>query len=260
MSLEQAQAHYGITHLSLVSTQLIRLLRQPELPTAFTQVKAILLGGGPLPASALVEALRRGWPVCPSYGLTEMASQVCTASPTAPPNRRLHAGLPLHYRQVRISDNGEIEVRGETLFLGYLEEGILQPHRTADGWFATGDLGTWSGDGDLLVTGRRDFMFISGGENIQPEEIERALCQQPEVLEAVVVPVTDAEFGERPVAFVRYRGEPVTPEALTKWLENILPRYKVPRTFLAWPDDLLDDHKRDRIRLTLEAQLLCTSS
>lgn len=126
-TIEHSQGFYGITHLSLVATQLIRLLRLPARPESFTQVKAILLGGGPLPASALVEALRRGWPVLPSYGLTEMASQVCTASPLAPPARRMNAGPVLRHRKLRINPAGEIEVSGETLFMGYLEQGGSGP-------------------------------------------------------------------------------------------------------------------------------------
>ncbi len=128
-TLEYSQGFYAITHMSMVATQLIRLLRLPDVPESFRQVKAILLGGGPIPASALVEAMRRGWPVLPSYGLTEMASQVCTASPLSPPAQRMNAGAPLRYRQVRISTEGEIEVRGETLFMGYLEQGVVVPHR-----------------------------------------------------------------------------------------------------------------------------------
>lgn len=254
-AIETSQSLYDITHLSLVATQLIRLLRVENLPASFAKVKAILLGGGPIPASALVEAMRRGWPVLPSYGLTEMASQVCTARPVAPPAQRMTAGPPLRYRQVRISPAGEIEVRGETLFLGYLEDGAVRPQRTADGWYATGDLGELDAHGNLVVKGRRDFMFISGGENIQPEEIERVLGQLPEIEEAVVVPVADPEFGERPVAFVRYRSAPVAEEALRHRLAQALPKYKIPKAFLAWPDDAEPGRKPDRVKLTLEAQL-----
>jgi O-succinylbenzoic acid--CoA ligase len=254
-TLEYSQGFYAITHLSMVPTQLIRLLRLPEMPASFGQVKAIVLGGGPIPASALVEALRRGWPVLSSYGLTEMASQVCTVSPLAPPAQRMNAGAPLRYRQVRISPEGEIEVRGETLFMGYLEQGAVVPHRTAEGWYATGDLGELDAQGQLTVKGRRDFMFISGGENIQPEEIERALGQIPEVEEAVVVPVTDAEFGERPVAFVRYRGAVPGDDKLRRRLGELLPKYKIPKAFLPWPEDGDPARKPDRIKLMLEAQL-----
>lgn len=255
-SLEYNQEHYAVTHLSLVATQLIRLLRLEPSPESFKQISVMLLGGGPIPASALVEALRRGWPVVPSYGLTEMASQVCAAHPLAPASQRMQAGPPLRYRQVRINAQGEIEVRGETLFLGYLEDGAIRPARNEEGWFNTGDLGELDASGQLVVKGRRDFMFISGGENIQPEEIERALEAFPEVEAALVVPVTDPEFGERPVAFLRFRGQPVADDQLKQRLSEVLPKYKIPRAFLAWPDEQGGAGvKPDRVQFTLEAQL-----
>ena len=257
--ITEAQELYSITHLSLVSTQLLRLLRLPRVPDSFAQVKAILLGGGPTPASALADALRRRWPIHGSYGMTEMASQVTTVSSLAPPGQRMHAGALLKHRQLRISESGEIQVRGDTLFLGYRSDGVLNPSRTDDGWFATGDMGELDSTGQLTVKGRRDFMFISGGENIQPEEIERTIEQIPAIESAVVVPVTDAEFGERPVAFVRFHGEVVSEDAMRDQLSRHLPKYKIPVRFFAWPEEIAPSGaKPDRIQLMLEAQLRMT--
>lgn len=251
-----AQEFYKVTHLSLVSTQLLRLLRLPQVAESFAQVKAILLGGGPTPASALAEALRRRWPVYGSYGLTEMSSQVCTVSPLAPPSQRMHAGTVLKHRQVRISAAGEIEVRGNTLFMGYWVEGALEAPRTDEGWFATGDLGELLSTGELVVKGRLDFMFISGGENIQPEEVERVLEQCEGVESALVVPVTDPEFGERPAAFVRYRDPAVSEAALREQLAQRIPKYKIPVRIFPWPEELAQaGGKPDRVQWAVEAQL-----
>jgi O-succinylbenzoic acid--CoA ligase len=98
-------------------------------------------------------------------------------------------------------------------------------------------------------------MFISGGENIQPEEVERALSELPEIEEALVVPVADPEFGERPVAYVRFRSATVPDEVVRERLALRLPKYKIPRAFLPWPDDVDSGRKPDRVQLTLEAQL-----
>lgn len=251
-----AQELYKVTHLSLVSTQLLRLLRLPQVAESFAQVKAILLGGGPTPASALAEALRRRWPVYGSYGLTEMASQVCTVSPLVPPSQRMHAGTVLKHRQLRISGSGEIEVRGNTLFMGYWVDGALEAPRTDDGWFATGDLGELLPTGELVVKGRRDFMFISGGENIQPEEIERMLEQCAGVESALVVPVTDPEFGERPAAFVRCREQTINEESLREQLAQQIPKYKIPVRIFPWPEELAQaGAKPDRVQWAVEAQL-----
>ena len=161
------------------------------------------MGGGPVPPSLVDEALARGLPLHTSYGLTEMASQVTTTPPGASLEELRTAGRVLPDREVSISERGEILVRGETLFAGYVEGEELDRPLDAEGWFHTGDLGELDEDGYLRVGGRVDNLFISGGENVQPEEIEEALCRLEGVDEAVVVPVPDEEFGARPVAFVR---------------------------------------------------------
>src|SRR5919202_5988265 len=116
--LGEAIAGLGATHVSLVSTQLSRLLREGA---ALGGLQAVLLGGGPIPSSLVDEALARGLPVHTSYGLTEMTSQVTTTPPGASLKELRTAGRVLPNREVSISDRGEILVRGETLFAGYVE-------------------------------------------------------------------------------------------------------------------------------------------
>ncbi|MCS6772175.1 MAG: o-succinylbenzoate--CoA ligase [Kiritimatiellae bacterium] len=255
-SLERAQERYGVTHLSLVPTHLYRLIHGPGVPDSFRNVKAILVGGAPLPASLLAEALRRRWPVYTTYGLTEMASQVCTMTPTSPPAKRMTSGRVLNHREIRIAEDGEILVRGATLFNGYVNDGQLDRARDADGWFATGDLGSIDADGYLTVLGRKDNMFISGGENIQPEEIEAILCSMPEIEEAAVAPRPDPEFGARPVAFIRWRGDSVPEADLRARLAAVLPKYKIPDAFHPWPSNGDSPWKLDRAELRTRAASL----
>lgn len=225
-----------ITHISLVPTQFYRMLRSPSGVRAMKAMKAILLGGGPLPASLLREAKQHRLPVYLSYGLTEMASQVTTSRSPEEAFLPNGAGYVLPYREVVISAAGEILVRGPTLFKGYVQAHNLHPARDAEGWFATGDKGEWDASGQLKVLGRLDNRFVSGGENIQPEEIEAVLTNIPGVLRAVVVPVPDAEFGERPVAFVELQpGKKIDPGALSRALRNFLPGIKIPIGYLEWP-------------------------
>ena len=216
------------THVSLVSTQLLRLLRE-DVP--LKGLRAALMGGGPMPEDLVDEALARGLPVHTSYGLTEMASQVTTTAPGAVPEELRTAGRVLPHREVSVSGEGEILVRGETLFAGYVEGEKTGCPSGAGGWFRTGDLGRLDGAGRLSVLGRRDNLFVSGGENVRPEEIEEALLRVPGVEEAIVVPVTDSEFGARPIAFVRLSegtGD------LARALEPVLPRFKIPKAFHEW--------------------------
>lgn len=224
------------THISLVLTQLVRLLKQPGLRKKMQTVKAILLGGSAFPTPVLRTALRLKLPVFTSYGSTEMSSQVTTLSLRENPEQIMSSGKPLKYREVNIANDGEILVKGETLFCGYVRGRDLNPARTANGWFRTGDLGEIDGSGCLLVLGRKDNLFVSGGENIQPEVIERTLNEMEQVEKAVIVPVQDDEFGKRPAAFVRLKkGVDLKPAAIQKWLEGKVPRFMIPPYFFDFP-------------------------
>ena len=249
--LGEAIVALGATHVSLVSTQLLRLLRgEADL----RELKAVLLGGGPIPAGLVDEAFARGLPIHTSYGLTEMASQVTATPPGVSPGELRTAGRVLPRREVSVSGEGEILVRGETLFAGYVEgEGVDRPLEDG-GWFRTGDLGALDAEGYLRVLGRVDNLFVSGGENVQPEEIEEALCRIEGVDEAVVVPIPDEEFGARPAAFVRTTGGATQPESLTRALGPSLPRYKIPVAFYPWEGT--GGMKPDRIELGKRARRL----
>ncbi len=226
-----------ITHLSLVATQLRRLLDRRLSQNAADRLKAVLVGGSFVPERMISEARHRGWPVCTTYGLTEMASQVTTTSACDSVSRLRTSGRLLNHRELRLAADGEILVRGRTLFKGCVRGSELINGRDSDGWFHTGDIGSLDADGYLSVVGRKDYMFISGGENIHPEEIETALCCLPDVEEAVVVPIPDYEFGSRPVAFVRsIKGAKLTRAEVLACLGKSLPRFKLPVRLYCWPD------------------------
>jgi len=229
-SLHALLRRYQCTHVSLVGTQLLRILNE-DLSDAPQSLKSVIVGGSSVAYSVLRAARVRGYPVSTTYGLTEMTSQVTTLPPDVPSKLLSSAGLLLPYRQLRISAEGEFQVKGETLFQGYVDVGRLHPSVDEDGWFSTGDLGHQDANGFLHVEGRKDNLFISGGENIVPEEIERALGTIEGVKRAVVVPVPDTVFGERPVAFVDGTDRW---EMLREALAKTLPRFKLP-VFRVWP-------------------------
>lgn len=233
---QESLNRYSITHLSLVPTQLYRLLREERTNEVRAELRAVLLGGASVPANLLEEGFARGLPLYTSYGLTEMASQVTATSSDTSREQRFTSGKVLAYRQLCISPAGEILVKGETLFKGYVDREALERPVDSDGWFTTGDLGKLDPDGYLTVRGRKDNMFISGGENIQPEEIEMALCEHAAVMQAVVVPVPDEEFGSRPVAFVQSRSARFHPQELIEFVGEKLARYKIPIAFYDWPE------------------------
>ncbi len=234
-NIAEAILKYQVTHVSLVPTQLYRLLSDEKNIKMIRNLKAILLGGGPIPDSLIRQSADCGLPLYATYGLTEMASQVATSRRLTKGNLSPQAHV-FKYRQVRISKENEILVKGKTLFNGYLKDSRVNLPLDQDGWFATGDWGSLNADGSLNVLGRKDNMFISGGENIQPEEIERHLCRIDDIIQAVVVPVSDEEFGARPVAFIQTKeGVRLSRNAILFSLREYLPSFKLPEQIYAWP-------------------------
>jgi hypothetical protein len=253
VSLSKTLLSRSVTHLSLVPTQLHRLLQTTKGKDALCQLKLILLGGASIPETLLDQSAQLGLNVQTTYGSTEMASQVATGK------SGFYQVLP--FREVRIAADNEVEVRGKSGFLGYLDgTGLHQPF-DENGWFKTGDIGLWcskdtKNQGDvesLKITGRKDSMFISGGENIHPEEIERILLQFGKTEQAIVVAVQDAEFGARPVAFLKI-GENFSESKLQKFLGKRLAKFKVPDLFLALPELVESEIKHNRVELSKFAQ------
>lgn len=251
LTLRERLEQQAISHLSLVPTQLWRLLQAGFTPK-HTQLRELLLGGAAIPAPLVAQMTAIGLTPKVSYGLSEMASQVCTGIPTAPGV----VGRPLPGREVRVVD-GEIQLRGETLFCGYLSHGVVDPALNDEGWFATRDKGHFTPEGALVVEGRLDNGFISGGENIQPEAIEQRLVDHPSVAQALVVPVPHPEWGERPVAFIDWHGEAVADQALSAWVREALPGFMVPDAWLAWPPGVGFKPSRQQFAEQARAQLGC---
>jgi O-succinylbenzoic acid--CoA ligase len=207
----------GVTVISVVATQLARLL---EAEVDLLPLRAVLVGGGPVPAEVLEEAIGRGATVVQTYGLTETASQVTTLSPADAERRIGSAGRPLLTTHLRIQD-GEILVQGPTVAPGVADE---------DGWLHSGDLGRIDEDGFLYVTGRRGEMIVSGGENVLPTEVEEVLLRHPGVADAAVVGRADPEWQEAVTAVVVLRADAeVSADDLRTHCGSELAGFKVPK-------------------------------
>ncbi len=227
-SLGQSLQNFPLTHLSLVPTQLYRLLASQKSCSLLRKLKAVLLGGSAAPKSLIECALREGIPLYLSYGSTEMSSQIAT-TPAPITAIRQNSGQLLHYRELSVAEDGELLVKGPCLFQGYLRDGIIQPQADSEGWFHTSDIGTVAEDKSVTILGRKDNMFISGGENIHPEEIERALMMIEGILEALVVPVSDDEYGQRPVAFIQsVEAEKPDEQTIIEAMQGMVGKLKTP--------------------------------
>jgi len=247
----------NFTHLSMVSTQLYRAFNNPLVCKKLQQLKAILLGGSAIPKALISDSLKHRLPVFTSYGSTEMGSQITTThQPT--PSELETAGHILPYRELKISEEGEICVKGKTLFQGIFRNGNFEKMADAEGWYHTHDLGRLDAENRLIVLGRKDNQFISGGENIQPEEIEEALKNCPSVVEALVVPMPHDEFGERPLAFISLEENAIIDEKqLKEDLRQKIAGYKIPDRILPMPESLFGKGiKPDRKKAKALAQTL----
>ncbi|MBU2912181.1 o-succinylbenzoate--CoA ligase [Vibrio splendidus] len=213
------------SHASLVATQLHRLLKSKQALT----LTHVLLGGSHIPEALGLEAQQMGIETWLGYGMTEAASTV-TAKPVDSSNT---AGFALNHRQLKIEEK-RIFIGGDTLASGYYRQGKLTPLVDKNGWFDSKDLGEWIG-GQVSIIGRADNQFISGGENIHCEEIERALNQLSEVNQSFIVPIEDDEFGFRPVAIVDCADLP-TKEWFAEQLNGRLERFKFPVEYYRMPE------------------------
>lgn len=229
-NIDRAIALFRPSVLSLVPAQLIRLLDNPEIVNICGSCRAILLGGSPTPAWLIDKALDLGLPVIPSYGSTEGCAQITGVAIDSPRVAYSTSGRPLPYRDVRIDTDGSIMLGGKTLFKRYLGEDKAS-HVGKDGYFKTADAGCFDSNGNLVCLGRTDGVFISGGENIQPFEIENQLLAFENIAEAFVVPVPHHEFGKVPWAFV-VAIESFDEAALITTLKKSLPGYKVPKRII----------------------------
>ncbi|CAK1808086.1 o-succinylbenzoate--CoA ligase [Vibrio crassostreae] len=214
----------GCSHASLVATQLHRLLKSKQALT----LTHVLLGGSHIPEALGLEAQQMGIETWLGYGMTEAASTV-TAKPV---DASSTAGFVLNHRQLKIEEQ-RIFIGGETLASGYYYQGTLTPLVGENGWFDSKDLGEWVGE-QVSIIGRADNQFISGGENIHCEEVERVLNQLPEVKQAFIVPIEDSEFGFRPVAIVDC-DEVLTKEWFAEQLQGSLERFKFPIEYYRMP-------------------------
>ncbi|MCL5985090.1 MAG: o-succinylbenzoate--CoA ligase [Actinobacteria bacterium] len=245
--IDKAISELNITHISLVPAQLYQLLEDKEAITKLGNLKAILLGGASIPFNLIERALSFNLPIYKSYGSTEMASQISTTKPGDGIEHLKTSGKVLNYRELKVASDQEILVKGKTLFRGYLEGEKLVSPFNEDGWFKTGDLGYLDEDHYLNITGRKDSMFISGGENVYPEEIEAELETIPGVINSMVVPIRHPEYGEVPVAFIKAeRFEKLDVEFIKKTLSGSIENFKIPKYFFDWPEKLTTDIKPSR--------------
>ena len=211
--------------------------------TNFDNVRLFISGGAPCPVAIMERYWERGKILKMGYGLTEVGPNNFYLPEDEVKRKPTSVGFPVFHCDMKIVDNdnnevqagnvGELLLRGPHIFSGYWEE----PEETSktiepDGWVHTGDLAMKDEEGFFYITGRKKDMFISGGENVYPTEIEELLFKHPSILEAAVVGVPSEKWGEVGKAFIVLKQDKTLDEdEVLKYLDGKLARYKIPKHY-----------------------------
>lgn len=244
-ALMQAATDHRATKIGFVPALLRAVIEHPDFSAdRFPALDTIIYGGSPIPPEILqraLEAFRTDFVQLFGMSETFTAGTVLTGPDHHHAGRVTTCGRPMHGIEVRVvrpdgseaeaDEPGEILIKSPTIMKGYWR----RPEQTAEvlqnGWYHTGDVGSIDAEGYLTIRDRLRDMVISGGENIYPAEIENVLMQHPQVADCAVIGIPDPKWGEAVKAVVvSAPGAPQDAEALIKFLQGRLARYKCPRT------------------------------
>jgi len=231
---------YRVTLLELPATLYQFILRECDLTQYdLSSIRSFFTGGERVPKAMLKEYYRKGITISQIFGQTE-ASTITFLSPDDAVLKIGSVGLPVFYGEVRIVDKtgkevspgevGEIIIKGPTLMSGYWKQPELTAETIRDGWLYTGDLARTDEEGYVYIIDREKDMYISGGENVYPAEIEKVLHTHPKIFDAGIVGVPDEKWGEVGKAFIVLKpGEAMSNGEAFEFLKGKVAKYKIPK-------------------------------
>lgn len=231
---------HGITWMFGVTTMFAAFARSPRWAEAdLSSLRHLMAGGASVPAALIRTYQERGLVFCQGYGLTETAPGATFLEADQSERKVGSAGVPVFFSNVRVvradgtdapaGEPGEVLIQGPNVTPGYWRDPEATRAAFSDGWFHSGDLAMLDEDGHLYVVDRVKDMYISGGENVYPAEVEAAIFEHPAVAEAAVLGVPDAKWGETGHAFLVLRpGANITAGELRDFLRPSLATYKIP--------------------------------
>ena len=232
----------GITHYVAVPTMFQMLQEHPRWEDAdFSQLELVISGGAPCPLPVMQKFWDRGIDFKMGYGLTEASGNNFWLPPELVQKKTGSVGYPIFHIDMKIihddgsccgtGEPGELLIRGPHIIAGYWKNPDATAETIRDGWLHTGDVAVCDEDGCYSILGRSKEMYISGGENVYPAEIESVLLAHPRVIEAAIVGVPDKTWGEVGRAFLVVEDDFIE-EDLKVFLTERLARYKLPRSII----------------------------
>ena len=241
MDIVESMTKQNPTVVSLVPTMLKRMLKDKVKPN--NKLRYLFLGGGPSDNALINTALSEHWLVVKVYGSSETTAMVTASWGNSLKMNPSSAGKPFSDIKIvilsesySIVDNniiGEIAIKGSTIAKGYYNNSKLWEEKIHKEFYLTGDFGYLNSDGVLFVVARRTDLIVSGGENIDPKEIEKYLNDLDEVNESLVLPIDHSEWGQIPVAIiVLNESASITEQRIIEYLKSKISSYKIPKKIL----------------------------
>lgn len=232
----------GITLFFGVPAIFLFMIQHPDFrPEAFEKVRLVMSGGAPLPVNLVRQYHEAGIILQQGFGMSEAAPSISTLSRDLALKKAGSIGRAVFHLEARVVDDdmndvpvnevGELVMRGLNMMQGYWNRPEATEEAFAGGWFHSGDLARMDEEGDLYIVERKKDMFISGGENVYPAEVENAIFELPEVAETAVIGVKDEKWGEVGKAIVVLKpGKQLAGEEILNSLKGRLAKFKVPKS------------------------------
>ena len=212
---------YKVTMISLVPTMLSRILKLDFDQNTITSLRSVIIGGSGCSDDLLKKAITRNLPIYKSYGMTESCSGIAGFWVENHSDKISASGVPHDGVEFKIIEN-QIYIKGSSIIKKYYNSNLID-------WHSTNDIGYIDKDGFIYIIGRRGFA-VSGGENINIEEIEDIVNQHPKVNEAFVKVVSDDEWGDKLITYIKSDEDELL--GIKDWLKSKLSNYKIPKDFI----------------------------
>lgn len=227
-SIIDAIKTFAPNHLSLVSTQLKRLI---ELNFSFDKsIKSTLVGGGFIEDDLIIQASNQGWNPIRVYGSSETCSFIAAANAEEIKHKPNTVGKTVKNCKIKINNDGEILISTNSLFKGYLTEDLKIEKTVVNNFYSSGDLGYLDNDDNLFIEAKRTDLIITGGENVNPIEVENQILKIDGVQEVCVFPISDKEWGQI-IAAAIVTNRKLSDKEIIEFLRGRLSGYKIPKKF-----------------------------
>jgi len=247
-SIKNSITEFYPTHISLVSTQLKNFVDTNFNPV--NSIKVSLVGGGFTDDSIIIESSKKGWKPVRVYGSSETASFVSAATADEILKKPETSGKAVKNVKIQTSSDGEILISSKSLFKCYLNDEETTKEKIKNGFYYSGDLGFIDEDGYLFIEARRNDLIVSGGENINPLEVEKVLMKNKSIKEVCVFPIQDKHWGQICAAAI-VTNETVSEEVIKYELKKVLADFKIPKRIFfvdELPKTSLGKIEREKVR------------